>query len=310
MSSKETKAKKSTPTPKKMPKPDTALKSFLADNEIFADLFNTIMFGKEILNPADLLPADSAYAETAELSKGVEKINKYRDVIRKTSLGAQFIILGVENQNKIHYAMPLRVMLYDILGYVTEIKAIEGTKDSEKWTVDEMMSQMSEDTRLTPIFTIVFYTGEEKWESPHCLYDMLDIDDKLKPFIPDYPIKVIDVGHENFDFKSESLKDLSYVLQSIYSKEVLGNNAEVSNSMLSLAGVLTGSQSMYTKYSKSKGGKTVMCKAMKEMIDEGRKAERIDAIINLINAGQTKEFILSLKYSEEEYLEAKTLVSN
>lgn len=251
---------------KKMPTPDVALKNYFKDNRVFADVFNTYMFGREILHASDLHPVDTEYSDALKIAAGTEKLSKYRDLIRKTALGAEFIILGIENQNKIHYAMPLRVMLYDVLGYSAECKALGTTQNSKDWTLDEFLSKVSKDTKLTPIFTIVFYTGETKWDGPCSLYDMLNIGNDLKEFVPNYPIHVIDIGHEDYDFHTESLRELSHVLQAIYAKTLPTDNAEVSNSTLNLAGILSGSQKLY---SYGKGGKTIMCKALQEMIDEG-----------------------------------------
>ena len=51
-----------------------------------------------------------------------------------------------------------------------------------------------------------------------------------------------------------------------------------------------------------------LCMRDLEKIEEGRAAERIDAIQNLIRKGSSEEFILSLSYSREEYLKAKELL--
>lgn len=33
---------------------------------------------------------------------------RYRDLIKKAAFGVNFIVIGVENQEKVHYLMPLR----------------------------------------------------------------------------------------------------------------------------------------------------------------------------------------------------------
>ena len=40
-----------------------------------------------------------------------ETVQKVLDVVKKTAYGVDFVILGLENQSKIHYAMPLRHMI-------------------------------------------------------------------------------------------------------------------------------------------------------------------------------------------------------
>ena len=151
---------------KEMPSPDVALKALFSNNEVFADLFNSTAFdGKHIIDPSALMPEDTAYAESVEAVKGIEKIGKYRDIVRKAALGTHFVVLGIEDADKVHYAMPVRKMLYDCLGYAAECKSLGAVQQSRDWTVDEFLSRLSKGTLLTPIFTMVFYTGEKAWET-------------------------------------------------------------------------------------------------------------------------------------------------
>lgn len=112
-----------------MPSPDSALKDFFKNNETFAALFNGFFFDNEtIIKAAELEPDDTAYAESIKIHNGkqkykVEKVNKYRDNIRRTKLG-YLVILGIEDQSKVHYSMPIRKMLYDALEYSSELSTI------------------------------------------------------------------------------------------------------------------------------------------------------------------------------------------
>lgn len=58
----------------------------------------------------------------------------YRDLVRKTPFGVNFAIVGIENQEEIDYALPLRVLCYDAGEYekqadtgifMTHVKASE-----------------------------------------------------------------------------------------------------------------------------------------------------------------------------------------
>lgn len=287
---------------RKIPTPDAALHDYFCDNEVFADVFNTCVFGEEVIHPEDLQVVDSAYSESISLVNGSEKLGKYRDIVRKTALGAEFIILGIENQDKIHYAMPLKVMLYDVLGYSAECKELGLTQDSIKWTVDEFLSKVSKGTKLTPLVTVVFYTGEEKWDGPRSLHDMLDISESLKSIMADYPIRVVDVGHDDIEFKTQELGELTYALKAIYNKSKL-DTKEISNSILSLAGILAGTKKLYNL---EKGGKTPMCNAIKEMaleeftfrcLENGKSCEEIAEFANypLEEVKAAKEKFLAMK---------------
>ena len=54
-------------------------------------------------------------------AKGVQK---YRDVIKRWRGGTDLTVLACESQEKIHYAMPVRNMLYDTLTYTEQIRQI------------------------------------------------------------------------------------------------------------------------------------------------------------------------------------------
>lgn len=60
-----------------------------------------------------------------------ETIKRTRDVVKKMALGMEFVVWGIENQQTTHYAMPLRTMLYDVLGY---LKEYQGTVRQKKNT--------------------------------------------------------------------------------------------------------------------------------------------------------------------------------
>lgn len=102
-------------------KPDTVLKNFWRDNQRFADVFNTVLFnGKQVLKPEDLKEADTDISSVIKFNNHAETVQRILDVVRKTADGTDFIIWSLENQEKIHYAMPLRHMIADALIYLKE----------------------------------------------------------------------------------------------------------------------------------------------------------------------------------------------
>ena len=263
-----------------MPSPDSALKDFFKNNETFAALFNGFFFDNEtIIKAAELEPDDTAYAESIKIHNGkqkykVEKVNKYRDNIRRTKLG-YLVILGIEDQSKVHYSMPIRKMLYDALEYSSELSTIGNNQDKTEWTVDERLSGIKKDTKITPIVTVVFYTGEDPWDGPNSLHAMMNMDDKISPFVPDYPLYVIDIGHdEDLSFNNKALDELRLVLHSIYSYTADTDTSIVDNSTLALAGILSGDANLYYTAVDSKGGEQPLCRALAERDEKLLAAER------------------------------------
>ena len=61
-----------------------------------------------------------------------------------------FVIWGIENQQKIHYAMPLRHMIEDALSYLKEYNEIAKKNLDEKTTntKDEFLSRFKKTDRL------------------------------------------------------------------------------------------------------------------------------------------------------------------
>ena len=293
-----------------MPSPDSALKDFFKNNKTFAALFNGFFFDNEtIIKAAELEPDDTAYAESLKIHNGkqkykVEKVNKYRDNIRRTKLG-YLVILGIEDQSKVHYSMPIRKMLYDALEYSSELSTIGNNQNKTEWTVDERLSGIKKDTKITPIVTVVFYTGEDPWDGPNSLHAMMNMDDKISPFVPDYPLYVIDIGHdEDLSFSNKTLDELRLVLHSIYSYTADTDTSIVDNSTLALAGILSGDTNLYYTAVDSKGGEQPLCRALAERDEKllAAERERTNALIaekNQMLADKDNE-ILKLKAELEK----------
>ena len=120
-------------------KPDTILKTFWKNNQRFADLFNTVLFeGNPVLKPNDLQEVDTDVSSIIKFNGHAETVQRILDVVRKTAYGVDFIIWGLENQEKIHYAMPLRHMIGDSLIYLKEYNEIAAKIEKKKNIVQRM----------------------------------------------------------------------------------------------------------------------------------------------------------------------------
>ena len=105
---------------------DLAVKKFLEKPENFSDLFNGSIFcGRQVLR-ADMLerlPGESALSFPDKEGQKVSE-RRYRDAICKASGSTTYAVFAVEGQEKTHYAMPVREMLYDALNYAGQIKEL------------------------------------------------------------------------------------------------------------------------------------------------------------------------------------------
>ena len=115
---------------------DALTKEYLSNNEIFADVFNYLIYdGQQRILPENLIERDTSEI-TLPLGKRGElaTIQKFRDILKcciaKEYKNTLYVLFGVENQSHIHYAMPVRNMLYDAINYSAQVN--EKTKKYRK----------------------------------------------------------------------------------------------------------------------------------------------------------------------------------
>ena len=167
-------------------KPDTVLKNYWSGNEQFADLFNAVLFeGKQAIRPEELEDVDT---ESIRASRDNIKVSK-----RSTAFGVELVMLGMESQEHIHYAMPMRIMGYDYgtykKQYDSNAKKYQTAKGLEE---DEYLSGMKKTDRFTPVITMVVYYGEKPWDGAVSLHGMLNIPEEMKAFVNDYKILLVE----------------------------------------------------------------------------------------------------------------------
>lgn len=180
-----------------MGKEDSALKAFFRDNHRFADLFNQSLFGgKPVIDPQKLRDMDTAGEEIVPLKDGrTTVIQKSRDVVKRYNDEVALVVLGVENQHQVHYAMPARVMIYDALSYERQCKEIARAHQKRKdLKSSEWISQFAKTDHLMPVITLVIYYGLKPWDGPRNLSDMFVAPASFKKFAGNYPMHLVEVN--------------------------------------------------------------------------------------------------------------------
>lgn len=108
-------------TKKGIVRADVVLKDFWRDNERFADLFNAALFaGERVIEPGSLTERDTDFSSILNFEERTETIQRSADVVKRSTYGVDFSLLSLENQQRIHYAMPLRHMTNDALAYIKQ----------------------------------------------------------------------------------------------------------------------------------------------------------------------------------------------
>ena len=113
-----------------MGKKDTLTKEYMGDNHIFADVFNYFLFDGEKVVHADHLHELNSTELTVpyRMDGAMMPVQKDRDILKMASIkhddSAIYLLLGIENQSEIHYAMPVRNMVYDAIRYSKQVDEI------------------------------------------------------------------------------------------------------------------------------------------------------------------------------------------
>lgn len=269
---------------KELGKIDVITKEYMKDPVIFADVFNKFLYhGKQVIRPESLIEMDSAEVVVpyGEGKAGVPE-QKYRDALKlmMTDGNIAYCILGCEDQSRVHYAMPVKNMLYDSMQYARQVtKAAKSHRQEKehKPSSGEFLGGFHKTDRLIPVVTLVIYWGPDRWDGPLSLKEMYAAaDDAIMRYVPDYKINLIAPEQMSDDeikeFKS-SLKEVMLYIKYSKDKAKLQEIAQEDPNFLSMdrqaAEVINVTTNSRLKY--PEGKETInMCLAIEEMRNESR----------------------------------------
>ncbi len=295
-------------------------KDYFMDNRRYADIINGIgCGGKQIVKPKDLQELD-----TQEL---YPKQIRFRDMIRKTAFGVNFAMIGIENQESIDYAYPLRNLEYDVGMYHRQYaKNKRFIRQKRQLTKGEYLYGFTKDCRLHPVVTILIYYGKEAWDASkdlHGILDFTDIPDSIRGMVSNYKTHVIDVRRmtdrdtevfrtdvrQVFDFirYSEDREKLAQLVEQDTRYQNLGEEAY----RMMAEHTYTKSLLQRTADYQNEEGEVNMCKAIddwlqekrEEGIQEGIQKERRTIIANMLKCGMDETQICELAECDIHVLE-------
>lgn len=204
-------------------------------------------------------------------------MQKVLDVVKKTAYGVDFVILGLENQSKIHYAMPLRHMIGDAFSYLKEYQevAARNRRDGNFKSSDEFLSNLKKTDRLHAVVSLCVYYGEEAWDGALCLTDMLEVPAVLRPLVSDYRMNLFQLRtSENFDFHDSDVCTVFEISRFFYEKDYEAirtryKEADIETELSLVIGAITRSQKMIDTALESteKGGEINMRDVLDEMLE-------------------------------------------
>lgn len=282
-----------------MGKNNTVIRQWLSDKERFASLVNGALFhGQEIFKADTLKMEDSQQGVLMRTADGKNiSMERYRDIIMSSHDNTRIVLLACENQEEIHYAMPVRTMLYDALSYVDQINSIKQHHRSEKDLQGnaEFLSGLKREDFLTPVITIVFYYGEKPWDGHKDLHSLLGINREeyalLKQYIPNYTINLVDPREiddlrcfqtnlqrifEMIKYRQEPENLRNYILKH---EDFFENmDLETSNAME----VFVGAKKILKNVEKNEKGGINMKNAFEMVYDDGVEKGKEAVLLNLI----------------------------
>ena len=129
---------------------DSKAKEYLSDNMRFSEICNYVLFdGEKVIKPENLKECDT----TEVLSVfGIDRKQivkqKWRDLLKGVSVkyteSVYIVLMGIEAQTDVHYAMPVKTMIYDAMNYgeqVNEAKK-QHQKNKDYKSSDEFLSYL------------------------------------------------------------------------------------------------------------------------------------------------------------------------
>lgn len=295
-------------------KKDEVCKVFFEDNERVADLLNLYTKEGEAVSADDIHEVDSGLIYKIRNGLSWKRISKSRDIVRKVVFNTTFIIADIEPQDNIDYSYPLRDLCYIYGEYEKQARSIRRNfrKHPQGLSAGEKLYSFSKNSKLNPTVIILLYSGEEKWDGPTQLWDMLNMDgvpEGLKKLVMNHRIHMIDIRRlqkETFrQFKTDVGKVFEFIsssnskdeIDNLLSREDYFKNTpedayELMNSFANISRDINK-----TEYINDDGGYD-MCKAFEDHYESGRKIGYDQGFDQGISQGKETILLAQIKDGE------------
>ena len=293
---------------------DTVTKAYMKDNSVFADAFNYLIYGGEaVVDPKQLQELDTTEialpfgSQDEDGKQPEEAVQKYRDVLKSAIIKqddeAAYILLGIENQTDIHYAMPVRNIIYDALQYGKQVADIAAKHrasdgDAKGHSRGEYLSGFYKEDKITPVITLVLHFGANEWDGPLSLHEMMAVKNKnLLNFVQDYQIHLIDpakLSAEDLERFSSSLREVIGYIKYSKDKKRLSEFLTDNPRMLIEANAARVIKAVTnTPLDIPEGAEVIdVCKAVEEMMNESEERGELRMLVKH-NMGTPDEFLES-----------------
>ena len=314
-------------------KKDISIVRYFDDNARYADLLNGYVFhGKQVVAAEDVQEVDSRIIgiDTLPNENKIAYTQQFRDLVRKTIFGVGCVIVEIENQDKIHYAMPIRVLSEEAKEYERQMRRIQKWHEEQNdlKRSEEFLGKFSKNDHVNGIVSLVVYYGKEPWDGPKDIYEMMDfteIPEEMKHLVNHYPLHVLEVRRfENTEWFQTDLREVFEVIQHAENKKSLKKFVEYNEKRLDnmardacelIAAVTeTPEFAFREKKYETERGNVKMCQGMKEWLEEryetGHAEERIRSVENIMKNLKlsVEDACKGIGISVEDYYKAKEMI--
>ena len=251
--------------------------------------------GQELSREAEVsIKRSQMHKHSKRKTDGSHSAQKHRDLLKFAAMMqdsyANYVILGVENQMEVHYAMPVRNMVYDALQYDKQVAMIAADNRRNKRFSSgtmrnngEFLSGFLRTDKILPVITLTLYFGTEPWDGPLSLREMYSINDsKLLDFVPDYRVQLIQpmtLSEDDFEKFHTSLREvlqtIKYSVDAQKLTEYITQNERMHRLDLSAANVINTVAGIGLEFRQDRG-KVDMCKAIEDLKAESREEGRAE----------------------------------
>ena len=289
---------------------DVSEKNLIALNDVFADIFNVLVFGgRQVITPdalEDVAGVSQYKADDTELHE------QERDTCKLwKGQSVSLAIVGVENQTRPERDMPFRCIGYDGASYRSQLlKKTEKVVNGKKKLVPAK--------ERYPVVTIVLYFGEKEWRYPLELKNSFrptlpknEIANELLPYIADYKVNLFDIPRLPPEkvklFRSDFRIVADYFVNAYNNPYYVPDSAVITHvdEFLKLMRVLTGDNRYqrisFTEQEQKEGVR--MCKVLDAREQRGiqQGANQVRELMRILaGQGYSVDEILAMTASEED----------
>ena len=255
-------------------------------------------------------------------------MQKYRDILKsaviKQDEKMSYVLLGIENQTDVHYAMPVRNAIYDALQYGRQVADIaaehrRNKKDFTGKSNGEYLSGFLKEDCIKPVITLVIHFGAEEWDGPLSLHEMMSVSDiEILSFVENYRIHLIDpakLTEEQLNKFSTSMREvIGYIKYSKNKDKLLEFLRTDTHRSIEMNAVRVIKTITNTPIEVSEEEEEIeMCKAIEDLIAESEARGRAEGEVRGEARGRAEgetrgeakgmiEICLDMSFSKEDIL--------